>query len=140
LRTLNSLFVAQLRERTVDVDGHFFYLDPHDSLGLSVMGSFEPAETELMRQRVRPGATVLDIGANIGYFTLLMARCVGPSGHVYAFEPEPKNFELLQHNVRRNNYANVTCGQAAKAISVESGKFLILYATRAPRERESKRT
>ncbi len=112
-RVLNDLFVERLRSTTVDIDGHQFHLDPTDSLLLSVMGAFEPAETELIMRRVRPGATVLDIGAHIGYFTLLLARCVGPGGHVYAFEPEPRNYKLLVRNVGENGYGNVTCVQAA---------------------------
>jgi FkbM family methyltransferase len=58
---------------------------------------------------------VLDIGANIGYFTLLFARIVGPTGSVYAFEPEPRNFELLSKNVEINSYQNVTL--VPKAVS-----------------------
>ncbi|MFI5367349.1 MAG: FkbM family methyltransferase, partial [Candidatus Binatia bacterium] len=76
-------------------------------------GIWSPAETALSKQLLRPGMIVLDIGANIGYFTLVFARQVGPTGRVYAFEPEPDNFGLLQRNVARNGYANVTAVQAA---------------------------
>ena len=113
LRTLNALFVAGIRGKTVYVHGHRIRLDPVDSLSLSAMGSFAPAETRLVSTRVNPGAIVLDIGANIGYFTLLFARHAGPTGHVYAFEPEPVNYALLVRNVHENAYSNVTCIQAA---------------------------
>lgn len=113
LRTLNELFVERLRSNTVEIDGHQFHLDSTDSLLLSVMGSFKPIETGVITRRVQSGATVLDIGAHIGYFTLLFARRVGPAGHVYAFEPEPHNYKLLVRNVGENGYGNVTCVQAA---------------------------
>lgn len=113
MRALNALFLERLRSTIVEIDGHQFHLDPTDSLLLSVMGRFEPTETGLITQRVQSGATVLDIGAHIGYFSLLFARRVGPAGHVYAFEPEPHNYKLLVRNVGENGYGNVTCVQAA---------------------------
>jgi FkbM family methyltransferase len=51
---------------------------------------------------IREGMTAFDIGANIGYLTLLLCREVGPTGHVFAFEPEPENFRELVQNVEKN--------------------------------------
>ena len=51
---------------------------------------------------IREGMTAFDIGANIGYLTLLLCRKVGPTGHVFAFEPEPDNFRELVRNVEKN--------------------------------------
>ena len=56
---------------------------------------------------MKSGDTVVDIGANIGYYTILLSKLVGDSGKVYAFEPGPKNFELLCKNVEMNNCRNV---------------------------------
>jgi len=53
---------------------------------------------DLMRRRIHSGDTVVDVGANIGYFTSLMSILVGPEGKVYAFEPDPVNFALLEEN------------------------------------------
>ena len=50
----------------------------------------------ILKQNIYQGNTVLDIGANIGYYTLIMSKLVGSTGKVYAFEPEPKNFEILK--------------------------------------------
>ena len=50
---------------------------------------------------------VINIGANIGYFTLLAAREVGPDGKVFAFEPFPQTVELLKKNIDSNGYKNV---------------------------------
>ena len=70
-------------------------------------GTFEPYAAELFVASLRPGATVLDIGANVGYYTLLAARQVGATGAVYAFEPDPRTRRALQANVRRNGATNV---------------------------------
>jgi FkbM family methyltransferase len=107
---------------TVEADGHLLFVDPHDrAVGarLRRRGVWAAAETALCKRELRPGMRVLDVGANIGYFSLLFARLVGPSGHVHAFEPEPRNFELLQRNIARNGYTNVTA--VRKAVSRTSG-------------------
>jgi FkbM family methyltransferase len=90
------------------VHGHRMYLDAKDTCRISITREYEPAETRLVQRTVREGATVLDIGANIGYYTLLLARAVGPRGHVFAFEPDTTNFEILTRNVALNGYENVT--------------------------------
>ena len=69
----------------------------------------ESYETQIVKQLVKPAATAVDIGANIGYYTLLLADLVGPQGKVFAFEPEPKNFNLLERNVKKYGYTNVVC-------------------------------
>jgi protein-L-isoaspartate O-methyltransferase len=57
--------------------------------------AYEPFETQWIEYFVRPGDVVLDVGAHIGYYTLLLSRLVGDQGRVYAFEPDPSNFALL---------------------------------------------
>ena len=76
-------------------------------------GCFEPFQTELVVNEVRPGDVAIDLGAHIGYYTLLLARLVGPTGRVLAFEPDPDNFALLSRNVEMNGYANVELFNAA---------------------------
>jgi FkbM family methyltransferase len=71
-----------------------------------------PAEVNLLRRVVRPGAVVADIGANVGSFTVTMAR-LAPGARVLAFEPAPSTFRTLQSNVERNGVANVVAVQAA---------------------------
>jgi FkbM family methyltransferase len=70
-------------------------------------GAWEPDEMEYLRRKIQPGMTVLDIGANVGYSALVMARAAGEHGLVVAFEPEPLNFSLLCTNIRRNAALNV---------------------------------
>ena len=71
-------------------------------------GTAEPAVQEALRSVIGPGQVFYDMGANIGYFALAVARMVGPEGHVYAFEPDPVNIEQLEVNARLNELDNVT--------------------------------
>ena len=106
------------------VCGHHMRVDPDDtvvSVRLRELGWFEPYETRLIQRLVSPGNVVVDVGANIGYYTLQFARLVGSEGHVFAFEPDPHNFELLQRNVWQNGYQNVTLVRAA--ITATAGKI-----------------
>jgi FkbM family methyltransferase len=89
------------------------YLDARDSLDLSLNLVYEPFETELVPSLVHENDTVLDVGANIGYYTLILARLVGPRGRVFSFEPDPGNFALLKKNVEANGYKNVVLVNAA---------------------------
>jgi len=80
----------------------------------------EETTTNLFRKVVKEGNVVVDLGANIGYFTLLAARLIGEKGKVFAFEPEPKNFGYLIKNIKLNDYNNIVAVQ--KAVSDHSGK------------------
>jgi FkbM family methyltransferase len=78
------------------------------SLCLYVSGTFEPNEFVFLGQILKPGMTVLDVGANEGLYTLFSARRVGATGRVVAFEPSSRERGKLQHNVTRNHLGNVT--------------------------------
>src|SRR5262245_25225023 len=69
---------------------------------ISATGQWEPAITQYVRTRLRAGDTFIDVGANIGYFTLLASRLVGPTGHVYAIEASPSIYQRLTRNVGLN--------------------------------------
>lgn len=68
---------------------------------------WEEYETELTLQHLKAGETFVDVGANIGYYTLVAARCVGEQGRVIAYEPDPLNYELLTTNVAMNDLPQV---------------------------------
>lgn len=89
-----------------------------------VVRGMEVFETKLFKQTLRSGMTVVDIGAFIGYYTLIAAKIVGNSGKVYSFEPERINYGLLLENIRINKLNNVLPFQVAVADAAER-RFLV---------------
>lgn len=73
-----------------------------DSFEIYYHGLYEEEETSIIKKIVKEQMNVLDIGANIGYFSLMMANLIGPKGKVYAFEPNPKMFLRLKKNLEIN--------------------------------------
>lgn len=125
IRVTNNFIIRYLKPTFVKVDGHKMFLDLNDSLFLSVKGIHEPFETEVVKKEVKEGDVVLDIGAHIGYYTLIFARLVGEKGKVFAFEPAPDNFALLKKNVGINGYQNVILEQ--KAVSNKTAKIKLYF-------------
>jgi FkbM family methyltransferase len=70
-------------------------------------GSYEQPIADLFATTLRPGMAVLDIGAHIGYFSLVASRHVGPTGHIWSFEPDPVNRASLERNVEANEVADL---------------------------------
>ena len=101
--------------------------DPVITETILTTGLWEPNETHWFVKSVRPGDVVIDAGANVGYYTLLASKLVGPSGRVYAFEPDPTAFDILQRNVRLNGADNVVAEQ--KALSNENTTLKLFIAS-----------
>lgn len=105
------------------------FVQPSDLLigrAIFLTKQYEPHVTETVRSLLRPGDTFVDIGANLGYFTLLAARCVGDQGSVIAFEPSPENCRLLHRSLSQNGFKNVqifekAIAEAAQCVSFSSG-------------------
>ena len=114
------------RERVIliPVQEHKMYVNIGDTgratQDLISEGVFFKQMTTVVKNIITEGMVCLDIGANIGYFTLIMARLVGEGGRVFAFEPEPHNFDLLVKNIALNGYDNIT--PVPKAISNRDGR------------------
>ena len=70
-------------------------------------GLYEGHVVREMRKLIYPGAICYDVGAHIGYMSLVQAKLVGPSGRVFAFEPDPDNVALIERNILRNGISNV---------------------------------
>lgn len=107
---LTSLFNGKIK----------LYLDSADDVmvpEILAYGCHEEEETEIFKKHLRGGMTVLDIGANVGYYTLLASDLAGPRGKVYAFEPEPVNYRILCENLKINGTENVAA--FPKALSNE---------------------
>lgn len=85
----------------------------HAHAGLILRGTLEPPVQEALRRLLAPGATFYDVGANVGFFTLLGARLVGPGGRVVAFEPLPAGARAVARNARLNGFAHVQVREQA---------------------------
>jgi FkbM family methyltransferase len=126
IRRFRSWVRKRMRRESVEIGGHKLFLDPNDSLDLSIEPVYEPELTAAIQRETKPGNVVADVGANIGYYTLILARCVGPEGRVFAFEPDPVNFALLQRNIEVNGYRNVVA--VNKAVSDRAGPTRLFLA------------
>jgi FkbM family methyltransferase len=104
-RTCETYFGSVMNVRLDDILGRYVY---H-------FGVWEPHISAYVESLLRPGDYVCDVGANVGYFSLLAARRVGSAGRVVAIEASPKTFEVLEHNLALNNVENVRCVNAAVA-------------------------
>jgi FkbM family methyltransferase len=97
------------REETVAlVDGHWMRFAPYAPFYPEMTtGTYDRGTARLLERVIVPGMVVVDVGAHVGFFSLLAARKVGPSGKVYAFEPDPSTYNLLFENIGLNGYHNV---------------------------------
>jgi FkbM family methyltransferase len=100
-------------------------VDVHVSASIAATGVWEPQETQFLLDTLRPGDVFVDVGANIGYFSLLASRLVGAAGAVLAFEPEAVNYSLLEANCRRNHCDNIRCFRAALGEENTSGTLYL---------------
>lgn len=98
------------------------------SYAIIINRAWEPYTTNLFKQLILKGMNCIDIGAHVGYFTLLMAELVGDSGRILAFEPAAENYNFLVENIKLNNFKNITAIQ--KAVSDRTGQAK-LYLNRS---------
>lgn len=96
------------------IDGFRLTLDLREGIQRSIfLGEYEPEQTGWIRECVRPGDVVLDVGSNCGYYTFLASKLVGPTGMVFAFEPSPSASEAIARAVHTNDLRNITLTRAA---------------------------
>lgn len=129
-RFVRARYQTVLSSKTVAVgfDGTPLYVDSSDrnlgvSFDLTMIGILEPEVSVAFLQTLRPGMTVIDVGANLGWYTMLAATRVGPSGLVVAVEPEARNFSLLSDTVRLNRLSNVRLVRAC--LDAERGERML---------------
>jgi FkbM family methyltransferase len=105
---------GRMRVDTADVTGRT----------IAVTGAWEPHVTGVFSRLLSPGDVCIDVGAHVGYYTLLASRLVGPPGHVYAIEPASTTYAELRRNLELNEVSNVTALNLAAGAADRRG---ILY-------------
>jgi FkbM family methyltransferase len=105
--------------------GYRIWVSPTEHLGY-LLGTAEVHLQKAIREYVKTGDTVYDIGANLGYVSLSLAKQVGPNGQVIAFEPVPQNIELLRQNIQLNDIRNIRLLEVAA--SDKQGEAMIRFA------------
>ena len=103
--------------------GYWWQLASGGKVVRLLLGSYEPEQSALFQEHIQPGQQVLDIGAAVGYYTLLAARLVGPAGSVVAFEPHPENLRYLRSHVRQNRLLQVRVLDLALADNSGTARF-----------------
>jgi len=115
--------------------GHLLYVSTadlpldHAHAGLIVRGTLEPPVQEALRRLLAPGDVFYDIGANVGFFTLIGARLVGPQGRVIAFEPVPWCAHAVGRNIELNDFAHAEI--RAEAVGAADGRARLLVVGEA---------
>jgi FkbM family methyltransferase len=126
---LRRLAIGQLRGNPVDTEalGARMRLFPYHNVCekriLFTPQFFDPRELEALRSRMQPGFVFLDIGANIGGYSLFVAAHAGPSARIVAVEPQPDIFERLVFNLRLNSFATVKA--VACAVADKEGELTL---------------
>jgi FkbM family methyltransferase len=77
------------------------------------LGTYEYTKQRLFARSIRRGDTIFDLGANVGFYTLIAALSTGERGKVFAFEPVPRNLDFLRRHLHHNTVANVEVLEAA---------------------------
>ena len=132
---LHYAYVATKKRRTtkpndyvVNINGYKLAVIPGD-LGISsellMFKTHEPLTTKLLSKELKKGMICLDVGSNIGYYTLLESKIVGADGKVIAIEPSPQNFQHLKKNLEIQNAKNVDAYNFAASDKNGEVNFLV---------------
>jgi len=110
-------------------NGGRVFLHHREDIGLVFLmsGGFERAETTFAIEQARPGTVAIDVGANVGMFTIPLAMAVGPSGRVLTIEPSPENVERLESNIELNALENVVVEPIA--VGDKAGRVVLQLAS-----------
>jgi FkbM family methyltransferase len=90
-----------------------------------ITGKYEPGTTRIMEHLVHPGMTVVDIGANIGYYVLQESEILGSDGNIFAVEPVPQNLSYLCRNIALNRISNVVVYERAVGAKASPAKMYL---------------
>ena len=111
--------------------GEWCSVDVFDFIGGEIArnGYYEAETIELFLRVLEPGMVVLDAGAHVGQYSLISSTIVGAGGHVYSFEPEPRNYARLARNIKMNRRDNVTAVNAALSDAPSRLRFHLAIAS-----------
>jgi FkbM family methyltransferase len=112
---LYDFYVTVSGINKIPIEGGILYCDPRSAAFVIKDGGYDPVETPLVKNWIKPGDTIIDAGANIGYYSVLTSRLAGPAGKVFSFEPSAANMKYLKKNIAANSAFNVTAERAAIA-------------------------
>ncbi|MFA6432646.1 MAG: FkbM family methyltransferase [Candidatus Paceibacterota bacterium] len=128
LRALADGLIRKLTPIQIVLPEGTVFLDQNDPAvsGALAMGAHDPYEIECFRNALKTDMNVVDIGANIGYYTVVAAGRVGSQGKVFAYEPESHNFSLLEKNIEANKFTWTTPIKAG--LSDKPGKRILFVA------------
>lgn len=117
LRQLANGCIRLVIPSSIHIQGAVVKLNPQDPVvsGALALGVYENDEIRFLASVVRPGMTILDIGANIGLYTALLGKATGPAGRVYAFEPDPESLSFLRKTIAANQFSHVEVVPTAAA-------------------------
>jgi FkbM family methyltransferase len=108
LKTAFKRVVMGLGGSTCTIGKYSLKLDTHEGIQRAIyIGCFELTETRWFHDILKPDMVVMDIGANVGYYSFLASSLVGDRGLVYAFEPSNRAYDTLLHNVEKNQISNI---------------------------------
>lgn len=126
VKKIHSIIVGHTAPEFITVFGYKMFLDKSDMTGHSITLDSENEERKILKKLIREGDTVIDVGANIGFYTLFFCSLVGKTGKVISFEPEPKNFALLKKTITANKFENVSIYQ--KAVGSKNSKIKMMLS------------
>ncbi len=123
---------SSVYKATMSYEGYCLTLEPTlasmTTLVLLGQGQWFEKEVEFCRQLLQPGMIVIDVGANVGVYTFLAARCVGPAGRVYAIEPTPNCMACLKSTIVDNQLESCVVPIEAAVGSQLGQVFLVFQA------------
>jgi len=117
-----------------NVNGYPMFLlndEPYLSVSCRYNHVWEPLTTDFIKKNLKEGQTFIDVGANVGYYTILASKIVGDTGHVYTFEPCEKAIGILKANIALNNCTNVTLIEKAAAVCKGTAELYMWGETNA---------
>lgn len=109
--------------RTVERNGINYKLDLADAIDWYIYFGFKETSKQALYSLMKLGNVIIDVGANVGEVTLHAAKIVGETGHVHAFEPDPKNYLRLTTNLDLNSFSNIS--HPKLGLGDISGTFII---------------